>query len=99
MDKQTHTPGPWDWDGYIITADAGNPRQPIATVNQFLPEFRAEGAANARLIAAAPELLAALKGLVGEINNLVEEGTLPDGAYVHPSMVAAKNAIAKAEGR
>ncbi len=65
-----HTPGPWampdseqgriskvgvngGWDGMIATADCGD-----------YARSRSEGFANARLIAAAPDLLEALKDAV-----------------------------------
>ncbi|CAB4122389.1 hypothetical protein UFOVP37_8 [uncultured Caudovirales phage] len=65
-----HTPGPWampdsgqgriskvgangGWDGLIATADCGD-----------YARSRSEGLANARLIAAAPELLEALKDML-----------------------------------
>ena len=65
-----HTPGPWampdsgqgriskvgvngGWDGMIATADCGD-----------YARSRSEGLANARLIAAAPELLEALKDML-----------------------------------
>lgn len=63
-----HTPAPWINDGKTISAQV-DPAHPsyIAPVcfldGDWLPEIVA---ANARLIAAAPALLAALQGLVGE---------------------------------
>ena len=66
----------------------GNPtRGQVAWATQLLPELAAECKANARLIAAAPEMLAALKGIVSAGNYHVG---------VHN---AAKAAIAKAEGK
>jgi hypothetical protein len=62
--SEGHTPGPWDfWSGYNavdkmeaeITADDGD--IVIARYNHLI----GEGEANARLIAAAPELLEALE--------------------------------------
>lgn len=51
-----HTPGPWEFaDSWVQTAKH---KMPIANMN-----FAAANAANARLIAAAPELLSALRGL------------------------------------
>lgn len=65
--------------------------------------------ANARLIAAAPELLAALRDLLENavakeryIDTLTGEDVknweLPDAALDSPEMAAARAAIAKAEG-
>lgn len=65
-DRVGHTPGPWAWDAGIIPPDGpgnyadiyvlGEDREPIilAEFNDSLPE----GRANARLMTAAPELLA-----------------------------------------
>lgn len=51
MTNTTHTPGPWDWqDGRLIGDING---EGVAVLLDM--------AANARLIAAAPELLAALE--------------------------------------
>ena len=83
-----HTPGPWRvaprfvygaTDG--IHVDAGS-RSYIAHVGEHGDE-RAE--ADARLIAAAPDLLAALRELLRDHNN--------------HSIVKAEDAIAKAEAR
>jgi hypothetical protein len=85
-----HTPGPWlarqmfsgNWD---ICAEDGN-GETIA---------RAREESNARLIAAAPELLAALSQLLsrlafyGSIDSVREEGPIED----------ARTAIRKAEGK
>jgi hypothetical protein len=58
-----HTPGPWATGGYDIKAEDG--RALIATVirryqNRSALDPDDEGAANARLIAAAPEMFDAL---------------------------------------
>ncbi|HBO0843034.1 MULTISPECIES: hypothetical protein [Pseudomonas] len=67
MGKQSYTPGPWDyWSGYNpvdeleaqITTEDGD--IVIASYNRQIPE----GEANAKLLAAAPELLEALVALV-----------------------------------
>ena len=62
-----HTPAPWRFDEYNgklwITDDTG-----IGTIAQLIPEpdkgIWSEDIANAQLIAAAPELLAALQNIV-----------------------------------
>ncbi len=56
-------------------------------------EFTAEIEKNKALIAAAPELLAALKSLVAYIADTDDEGL----AEHSESMIAARQAIAKAE--
>jgi len=60
-----HTPGPWEWDAGIIPPDGperyadiyADDEIIIASFNDQIPE----GRANARLIAAAPDLLKAAK--------------------------------------
>lgn len=58
-----HTPGPWfvdEWNRGSLTVrsdDSG----PIAELPDWIPEHKEEERANARLIAAAPELLEAIK--------------------------------------
>lgn len=59
-----HTPGPWrteeQWHGTAIKADK-------RTVARTSPWSNREEQANARLIAAAPDLLAAVESLVADI--------------------------------
>ena len=89
-----HTPGPWKvWesDGGERLVDADDDDSRIA----ILRGSDADG----RLIAAAPELLAALNDLMDlyGIGQLVIEGEPADG--FDPVVDAAFKAIAKAEGR
>ena len=63
-----HTPGPWQvnhWDKFQVCDADGEVRgcSPIALCVEGTP---AERAANAKLIAAAPALLAALQAIVDE---------------------------------
>lgn len=58
------------------------------------PEYLATGDANARLIAAAPELLAACRALVERSQTIYTHSTNIEPAYVKQ----ARAAIAKAEG-
>ena len=60
--------------------------------------FNAECEANARLIAAAPELLAALKTLVGLLDVQADEME-EAGIAILPEREAARAIIDKAEGR
>ena len=57
--KPSYTPGPWGLNGYHVGPNPANPMtfRGIASV----AGIGAEAAANARLIAAAPELLERLK--------------------------------------
>ncbi len=95
-----HTPGPWtllinkeggNWDWAIRTVKPHNPAGEIgihiAEVNRFLPEVEA----NAHLIAAAPEMFAALEAILFQI---VQGKVLERDACI----TAARAAIAKAKG-
>ena len=88
-----HTPGPWQvghFDSNMICDSDGANRgcAPIARVEGTAAERRA----NARLIAAAPELLEALRGLLDPATN-------EDGEWYRQAREAARAAIAKAEGK
>jgi hypothetical protein len=94
----THTPGPWIREGLLVYAlhHNGDFRKGIpVAVNRFSTQVQAcigqggtaeEAEANARLIAAAPELLEFLKVLMED-----------QSAY--PWHRAASTLIAKAEGK
>jgi hypothetical protein len=92
----THTPGPWAIDNLRIWA-SGQEEYTIAIIpmDGYSPH---QMQANARLIAAAPDLLEALGILVKEIDILVEDGTLAAFALAHPSYKNAREAINKAKG-
>lgn len=69
---QTHTPGPWVWDenrrerkyaDIVLTADAEENSISIIEGAYFVSEADSENEANARLIAAAPDLLDAAKAI------------------------------------
>lgn len=99
-----HTPGPWVVetpmpDEYAIV-QAGLETyewQFIATVSVGIPAEglmpRQEAKANARLIAAAPDLLAALRDLVAFTER--QTATWPDQPQ---SLTAARAALTKTEG-
>ena len=78
----TPTPGPWHTQGrYIVPADNGpSIGSAVALKAPSLkkqPDYDAQALVNARLMAAAPELLAALEELVAEADN-------PHGWEGHP---------------
>jgi hypothetical protein len=105
-----HTPGPWDWGPhsdelvgrYEVNAGEGRQRAHICECHSNRQQTRKvadeEAAANARLIAAAPELLEALQSLIdlSDDGSLHIEGSI---ATEDPVITAARAAIAKAEGR
>lgn len=89
-----HTPGPWvtspEPNGKEWVVDAG----PWGIcVCAFAPGL-GTAEANARLIAAAPELLEALETLLG----FVENKRFPDTIYVRNAINEAEAVIAKATG-
>lgn len=86
-----HTPGPWRYERANPSPTTGE-HLIAGAKNGYLAEIRDCGSgnisANARLIAAAPDLLAALEELLN---------ALPS-ATTHPAIKAARAAIAKATG-
>ena len=86
----THTPGPWNVglreDQTIFTENLR-----VATVECPRKEWKA----NARLIAAAPDMLAALKAL--HAAHRAFSGSEDWGVYDDEARAAAEAAIAKAE--
>lgn len=93
-----HTPGPWDVKpdliGYVeasIADDKGASISPIAVVFEHSEYGRSLPAkANTRLIAAAPDLLAALEGLLAAFDS--------DFHDLMIAKLAAKAAITQATG-
>jgi hypothetical protein len=87
-----HTPGPWGYhvtvDGDAIVAGGGKIRVAEALVRDVSHE---DERANARLIAAAPDLLAALEALARSFSAVAYAAWTPE-------MHAAVAAIAKAKG-
>lgn len=103
--RAAHTPGPWEWkhpfnwegsyillgaDGTVVCDDG-------SAYGEYSREIDPEGdecnQANARLIAAAPELLAALKKISAKLENIE---TLLNG-YEHDIKKIADDAIRKVE--
>jgi hypothetical protein len=93
-----HTPGPWAVergpDGYEIVSRSPHLSASVAGISA---RHSPTGDADARLIAAAPELLAALIGMVELHDNLKTKGVLPADYGIAAGKAHA--AIAKAEGR
>jgi hypothetical protein len=99
-----HTPGPWQ-----IRSVKGDPllqvcadKEPVAIVAHPWPTTIGDPAriqsANARLIASAPELLAACERQVANIERWLETGVPADAAESKSIYDQMKAAIAKAEG-
>lgn len=97
-----HTPGPWeiafetfDNDGAPETAiQALGGRAFVAFALEFGPNNPQMREANARLIAAAPDLLEALKKIVKSLADQDDEGMI-EHVYL---MIKARAAITKATG-
>jgi hypothetical protein len=94
-----HTPGPWTLHGwadndYEITAALDTVCNVPGFDDDTVDADRAE--ANARLIAAAPELLAALREIADECNRRLRKG---EDSGDRLTLQLCKAAIAKAEGR
>lgn len=91
-----HTPGPWKQHLVDETLIIANDQTAIASTS--IDYDRAETAeANARLIAAAPELLCSCRALVESFDAYVKEQIRIIEQPVE--ITAARIAIAKAEGR
>lgn len=81
-----YSPGPWRWDGkFTVTIPTPDGDWSFRT-----------SPPDARLIAAAPELLAALNGMVGLIQLI--QSREPELLANH-RFIEAQRVIAKAEGR
>ncbi|MBW3095668.1 hypothetical protein [Pseudohoeflea coraliihabitans] len=110
MTESKHTPGPWGaeraafpvFEAYDFAIRASVGHGPVvigeafgrATQTVYLP-----AEANARLIAAAPDLLEALEGLLAKYTELVSSGDCGSWDPEKESeVIAARAAIAKAKG-
>lgn len=111
MSETKHTPGPWRVvaaDDYEVHSNATPTKYPhrdkrddlgrfVAIIGNRAPDY---GMADACLVAAAPELLAALKDILSADQEF--RTTLPHGAMKDKLTLACEAAIevvAKAEGR
>ncbi len=97
----SHTPGPWSFRHGDFNTEGDNGHGSITATCEFGPWYIAKietmpgDEANARLIAAAPDMLAALKAMLPENNDdPINRGRPPFGVCEQ-----ARDAIAKAEGR
>lgn len=101
MSKKAHTPGPWRVgpvdDTRVEDADGNEVAQIDGDYNQ--PDTWPLMEANARLIAAAPDLLKALESLLGSYTDLIQSG---DCGFWGPEeeeiIVTARAALSKARG-
>ncbi len=98
----THTPRPWIVSGFTIIAKGGTDEEPcwVAECNHDLQWHPAiDGEANARLIAAAPDLLEAIQGLFEHCAMVHKHwGDACNRKEANSAITRAKEAIAKATG-
>lgn len=98
-EQQKHTPGPWYFDSeYIWSVPA---KRYVANPQTEDMEKRPwpECEANAHLIAAAPELLDAIKEYMSQFGQALEAHGIPFDPSQSAADAKARAAIAKAEGR
>ena len=106
-----HTPGPWRSDLPYVSAPSGEHRKIVADCDHYFSDDECEYLsddeceANARLIAAAPELLAALEQALAVIGSdamrlVCDMADLHGMPYRGPTVdrAAMRNLIAKARG-
>ncbi len=107
MPMNDHTPGPWSVEDNAIMADVGAYIATVSTAGDFpcldqdeetQEHVKAECAANARLIAAAPELLKYLASFVRLSDEKIKNPEMAWPTWETPLLIEARAAIAKAEG-
>lgn len=91
MGSAKHTPGPWKVSGHMVRTECET-SWPVASCCYGTA---AQSDANARLIAAAPELLAACDAMLNAIADNTDIGFDVD---LNEAMRAARAAIVKAKG-
>ena len=98
-----HTPGPWKAKKWVGTDPYDDPDRPFVEVGNvhwspknWKPAAAIEQTANARLIAAAPELLETLEFLVTAAGG--EGPPVPERELLQDCVDKARAAIAKAKG-
>ena len=96
MSETKHTPGPWEWEGGELLSDR------FRVLEWTYSGIDAYNPADKTLIAAAPDLYAALKRLVDGINDewhplFNSPGPMSDDE--RKALEQAEAALAKAEGR
>jgi len=95
-----HTPGPWAYTPGILKHYVDSPDGDVHIGLQEMHPIDGHdvpSAANARLISAAPELLAACKAVLAERDRFMSQ--FDPQPRDTPQIAACRAAIAKAEGR
>lgn len=112
MSEQKWTPGPWrleieaDWEDreqpqvYVCSPETQCDVTVVATMGEANSIPHERKLADARLIAAAPELLEALKAALERLDTMAKmTGFRSDDKWVWAAQNLASKAIAKAEGK
>jgi hypothetical protein len=110
--ESSHTPGPWHWDSDPVKGDpTGRIRYRVCTTGKTITQVyyssfeggHTNAVADAKLIAAAPDLLEALKKAASELEQYVDFQQKSDyleyAADTQKKLDAINAIIAKAEGR
>jgi hypothetical protein len=97
MSKTKFTPGPWEAQGlYIMFTNADTKQFDwVAKVERFTGKYKHEEAANAALIAAAPELYEALEKITA---HMLAQFPWALSEPLNSIMKASNAALAKARG-
>ena len=101
MTEHKHTPGKWELEAgrCIVTSDG---RFTIHKANDWNPERICELDANARLIAAAPDMAEALFVALDTLSNIADEGidmhTFNEGGIGYDAVQSVRAALAAATG-
>lgn len=96
----THTPGPWTFNDRLVMAPpfgAYSRSHPIAVLRTV--GYDGEEEANGALMAAAPDLLAALLNIIDNHDRGDIRSEWLDGTDGEPNFDFAREAIAKARGQ
>lgn len=96
--SNTHTSGPWMVEPCPDGLDIYSPKGRIAMINLDEPEEGNDLLPNARLIAAAPELLAALEELMEGACEALSFLDREIVKHIKPLIDTAETAISKARG-
>lgn len=99
VQKGSHTPGPWRTDDHGIEVNIESDNGDLLATAYANDEIvRRIGLANARLISAAPDLLAVLKQVFEDWDNEGDYSEETNAEHRRANMEDAQAAIAKAEG-
>lgn len=89
MSNQGHTPGPWSVVGITVGRESGSAFDIVCWLDLTHPD-RERRAADGRLIAAAPSLLGALRGLVAQVSETCKARGFSDGPLCEATETARR---------